>query len=89
MIKRVVHLTYKAARRIVVGVVGATVLVLGIVMIVTPGPGLVVIPLGLTILATEFPAARRLLARLRRGAADAAGRLGRALDRARRRPRAR
>ena len=50
MIKRAFHLTYKAARRIVIGVVGATVLLLGLVMIVTPGPALVVIPVGLAIL---------------------------------------
>ena len=65
MIKRVVNFTYKAARRIVVGVVGATVLVLGIVMIVTPGPALVVIPVGLAILSLEFAWARLWLRRLR------------------------
>ena len=65
MIKRVVHFTYKAARRIVVGVVGATVLLLGVVMIVTPGPAIVVIPVGLTILSIEFTWARMWLKRLR------------------------
>jgi hypothetical protein len=30
-------------------------------MIVLPGPAMIVIPLGLAILATEFPWARRLL----------------------------
>jgi len=65
LIKRVVHLTYKAARRIVVGVVGATILLLGILMIVTPGPALVVIPVGLAILSIEFAWARHWLRRLR------------------------
>ena len=65
MIKKAVHLTYKAARRIVVGVVGATVLLLGIIMIVTPGPALVVIPVGLAILSIEFTWARAWLKRLR------------------------
>ena len=65
MIKRVVHLTYKAARRIVVGVVGATVLLIGVVMLVTPGPALVVIPVGLAILSIEFAWARAWLRRLR------------------------
>ncbi len=65
MIKRVVHLTYRAARRIVVGVVGATILLLGILMIVTPGPALVVIPVGLAILSIEFAWARHWLRRLR------------------------
>lgn len=66
MIKRVVHLTYKAARRIVVGVVGATVLVIGVLMIVTPGPAIVVIPVGLAILSIEFTWARLWLRRMRK-----------------------
>ena len=65
MIKRVVHLTYKAARRIVVGVVGATVLLIGVIMLVTPGPALVVIPVGLAILSLEFAWARAWLRHLR------------------------
>ena len=63
--KRAIHITYKAARRIVVAVVGATVLLLGVVMIVTPGPALVVIPVGLAILSIEFAWARHWLRRLR------------------------
>ena len=65
MIKRAVHLTYKAARRIVVAVVGATVLLLGVIMLVTPGPAIVVIPVGLAILSIEFTWARHWLKRLR------------------------
>ncbi|MCG8371414.1 MAG: PGPGW domain-containing protein [Proteobacteria bacterium] len=65
MIKRAVHLTYKAARRIVIGVVGATVLLIGVVMLVTPGPALVVIPVGLVILSIEFAWARAWLRKLR------------------------
>lgn len=65
MIKRGLHLTYKAARRIVVGVVGATVLLIGVVMLVTPGPALVVIPVGLAILSIEFTWARAWLKRMR------------------------
>lgn len=65
MIKRAFDITYKAARRIVVGVVGATVLLIGIVMLVTPGPALVVIPIGLAILSLEFTWARAWLKRLR------------------------
>ena len=65
MIKKAVHITYKAARRIVVAVVGATVLLIGLVMIVTPGPAIVVIPVGLTILSIEFTWARMWLKKLR------------------------
>ena len=65
MIRKGVHLTYSAAKRIVIAIVGASVLLLGIVMIVTPGPALVVIPVGLTILAIEFVWARQWLKKLR------------------------
>ncbi len=65
MIKRVVHLTYKAARRLTVAVVGTTVLLIGVIMLVTPGPAIVVIPVGLAILSIEFTWARLWLKRLR------------------------
>ncbi len=65
MLQRTIHLTYKAARRIVIGVVGATVVLLGVVMIVTPGPAFVVIPVGLAILSIEFTWARHWLRKLR------------------------
>lgn len=58
--------TLKQAKRVVVIVVGFTILVLGLVLIVLPGPAILVIPLGLAILATEFVWARRLLVRFRR-----------------------
>ncbi len=66
MIQKTIHLTYRAARRIVIAVLGSTVLVLGIVMIVAPGPALIVIPIGLAILGIEFAWARLWLKRLRR-----------------------
>lgn len=62
-----IHLTYKVARRIAVIVVGGTILLLGIIMLVTPGPGLVVIPVGLAILGLEFAWARLWLKKVRRG----------------------
>lgn len=60
-----VGVTYKLARRIVVAVVGFTVLLLGIVMIVTPGPAFLVIPGGLAILGLEFAWARHWLRKAR------------------------
>jgi uncharacterized protein (TIGR02611 family) len=57
--------TLKKAKRVIVIVVGFTVLLLGIVMIVLPGPAFIVIPLGLGILATEFVWARRLLNKIK------------------------
>ncbi|MCE1225298.1 MAG: PGPGW domain-containing protein [Geobacteraceae bacterium] len=55
------HWTLRKARQLVVAVVGSTVVIIGIIMIFTPGPAIVVIPLGLGILATEFVWARTLL----------------------------
>jgi uncharacterized protein (TIGR02611 family) len=53
------------ARRNAVAIVGGVVTVAGIAMLVLPGPAIVVIPLGLSILATEFVWARRYLRRCR------------------------
>lgn len=52
-------------KRAVVAVIGFTVLLIGLAMVVLPGPAFVVIPLGLAILATEFVWARRLLEKAR------------------------
>jgi uncharacterized protein (TIGR02611 family) len=61
--------TIRQARRVVAAVVGFTLLLAGIVMLVTPGPGWLVILLGLSALAAEFVWARRLLDRLKKGGA--------------------
>lgn len=53
------------AKRWVKIVFGFTLLGLGVVMIVTPGPGWLTILLGLGILAAEFVWARTLLDRLK------------------------
>ena len=50
--------TYKVAKRIAIGVVGGSVLVVGVLMIVLPGPAFIVIPVGLGILGLEFAWAR-------------------------------
>jgi tellurite resistance protein TerC len=54
------------AWRVVVAVVGGTVVLIGVAMIVLPGPAMLVIPLGLGILALEFAWAERLLKRVRK-----------------------
>ena len=48
---------------------GFACLILGIVMLVTPGPGWLVIAVGLGLLGTEFAWARTLLGYLKSGAA--------------------
>lgn len=50
--------TYKVAKRIAIGIVGGSVLVVGVLMIVLPGPAFIVIPVGLGILGLEFAWAR-------------------------------
>ena len=60
-----IRMTVKIARRIAISVVGATVLLIGVIMIVTPGPAFVLIPVGLAILGLEFAWARVWLRRIR------------------------
>ena len=42
----------KVVRRVIVSVIGATVLLIGVALLVLPGPAFIVIPVGLAILAT-------------------------------------
>ena len=72
--------------KLVMAVVGGLVTAVGVVMMVTPGPAFVMIPLGLAILATEFEFARRWL-RWARAQAEKARLRAEALDPAVRRRR--
>ena len=58
----------RPVKRAIITVIGGTVLSLGLVMIIAPGPAFLVVPLGLAILAIEFVWARRWLRRLKRRA---------------------
>jgi uncharacterized protein (TIGR02611 family) len=58
--------TITQVRRIFLIVAGFTLLLLGIIMVFTPGPGTPVILLGLGLLAAEFVWARRLMERIKR-----------------------
>lgn len=51
----------RQVRRLVIAVIGFTVLAIGLVMVVLPGPALLVIPVALGILATEFVWAKNLI----------------------------
>lgn len=66
---------YRHAKRIVVAVIGATVLLGGVALLVLPGPGLLIIAVGLGILATEFVWARRLLQRAKEEGGELASQL--------------
>lgn len=64
-----------SAKRLVVGCVGFTLCGAGLVMLVLPGPGILVVFIGLLVLATEYPWAQRAVERSRHRAVDATSRL--------------
>jgi uncharacterized protein (TIGR02611 family) len=70
--KAKVHILWRMARI----VAGTFVVVLGVILLALPGPGMVVVALGLGILAQDVPFARRMLERVKaRLPQDADGRL--------------
>ena len=71
--RKVLVTGYGAARKIVVAVVGGTIVALGVAMLVLPGPAFVVIPAGVAVLALEFAWARRWLRIVRERIAAATG----------------
>lgn len=59
-------------KRAIIGLVGAALVVAGVVLLVLPGPGLLLVLAGLLILATEFPAVGRYVGPVRDRAMRAA-----------------
>ncbi len=72
----------RQAGRMIKVVVGFTLLGIGVLLLVLPGPGWATIFLGLALLAAEYAWARRLLDRLKSTAADATRRARRWTGRA-------
>ena len=66
MVNKVIDFAYRNARRVIVGIVGGIVLLVGIALLVLPGPAFVVIPIGLGILSLEFAWPRIWLRKVRR-----------------------
>jgi uncharacterized protein (TIGR02611 family) len=64
-------------RRVLIFVIGMTLLIAGVAMLVLPGPGIIVILVALALLATEFAWAEALLQRARQHASRATDKLGR------------
>jgi uncharacterized protein (TIGR02611 family) len=58
--------TVAQVRRVFLVIAGFTLLFAGVAMLVTPGPGMFAIFLGLGLLAAEFVWARRLMDRIKR-----------------------
>ncbi|MEQ8208176.1 MAG: PGPGW domain-containing protein [Woeseia sp.] len=73
--KSLYEVPYRYAKRIVIAVIGGTVFLAGVIMLVTPGPAFVVIPIGLGILGLEFAWARRWLAKVREKISEQASRV--------------
>ena len=52
---------YKQIRKLVIFLIGISIVLIGCVLFFTPGPAIIVIPVGLAVLATEFIWAKKLL----------------------------
>jgi len=65
-------LTLRQAKRVVVLIVGSTLILVGVALLVLPGPGVLVLLAGLTVLASEFVWARRWLRHIKRKGFQAA-----------------
>jgi len=81
MLERARHVTFRAARRIAIAAIGTTVVLLGVAMLVLPGPGLLTIILGLMVLGVEFAFARRWLQHIKTTTRQAAERVSRKIRR--------
>ena len=57
--------TMKFVRRLFIAIMGGTVILIGVAMIVLPGPGILVILAGMGILALEFAWAKHLLHKMK------------------------
>ena len=64
----------KLAWRLVIGFFGGIITALGLLFIVTPGPGIAVLIVGLAILATEFAWAKRAMEKAKETATSASER---------------
>jgi hypothetical protein len=62
----------KQVKRVTIALVGTVVLLIGIALLVLPGPGLLLVLAGLVILASEFPALERYVDPVRDRAMKAA-----------------
>jgi hypothetical protein len=65
----------RPVKKILILIIGGTILLIGIVMMIAPGPAFIVIPLGLAVLAIEFAFARRWLKQLKKTALAAKDRI--------------
>ncbi len=57
--------TLKQVRKFIVIIIGFSMIAIGLVMVVLPGPAFIFIPAGVAILATEFIWAKKLLQKVK------------------------
>ena len=69
--RQLLEVIWRSSKRIVVFLVGCVLLAAGLVMMITPGPGLLLIIAGLAVLATEFAWAEHLLDKAKEQASKA------------------
>ncbi|WP_297371432.1 TIGR02611 family protein [Cryobacterium sp.] len=62
------HPRIRAPYRVLVAAAGLTIIVVGLILVPLPGPGWLIVFLGVAVLGTEFPAAHRLTQLVRRQA---------------------
>ncbi|ROS54206.1 uncharacterized protein (TIGR02611 family) [Frigoribacterium sp. PhB24] len=60
------HPRLRSLYKIGVGVLGAVIVVVGLILVPLPGPGWLVVFVGVAVLGTEFPAAHRITQWVRR-----------------------
>jgi uncharacterized protein (TIGR02611 family) len=73
--REIIRFIGRNGKRIAVSILGFALVVAGLVMLVLPGPGLLVIIAGLAVLATEYVWAERMLNLAKRKAAQAKDRV--------------
>ncbi len=74
------RLTWHQAKKLAILIIGTSLLLAGLAMLILPGPGMLAILGGLTILGTHFLWARRLLRKARRQAKVFLGKTRRAVE---------
>ena len=73
------QIVYKTAKKIVVAVIGTTLFIFGMIMLVTPGPGVAVIIAALAMLSLEFAWARRWLKIVKERSKEAANKASKSM----------
>jgi len=57
---------YKQIKKLAIFIIGISIVLIGCLLFFTPGPAIIVIPIGLAILATQFEWAKKLLEKFKK-----------------------